>query len=158
MVGNCCKISLIAVLCLIMAISCAKRIYVPVQTTTTITERLVDTVVKVNLKVYRDTVTTPDTISHLINPYGDSWARLSGGMLHHSLNVNDNPIEVKVVYKDVIKTDSVQIPYEVEKLVYKEKELNTWQKTRMRAGEIAIGSVLLLIVFLIVKKVYKKGG
>ena len=150
--GNCCKISLIAVLCLILAISCAKRIYVPVQTTTTITERLVDTVVKVNLKVYRDTVTTPDTISHLSNPYAESYARLSGGMLHHSLNSTEKPIEVKVVYKNVIKTDSVQIPVEVEKLVYKEKELNTWQKTRMRAGEIAIGSVLLLIVFWIVKK------
>ena len=150
--GNCCKISLIAVLCLIMVISCAKQIYVPVQTTTTITERLVDTVIKVNLKVYRDTVTTPDTISHLSNPYGDSWARVSGGMLHHSLNSTDKPIEVKVVYKDVIKTDSVQIPVEVEKLVYKEKELNTWQKTRMRAGEIAIGSALLFILFLVIKK------
>ena len=152
MVGSYCKISFIAVLCITMAISCAKRIYVPIQTTTTITERLVDTVVKVNLKVYRDTIVTPDTISHLSNPYGDSWARVSGGMLHHSLNSTEKPIEVKVVYKDVIKTDSVQIPYEVEKLVYKEKELNTWQKTRMRAGEIAIGSVLLLIVFWIVKK------
>ena len=150
--GNCCKISLIAVLCLIMAISCAKRIYVPVQTTTTITERLVDTVVKVQLKIYRDTITTPDTISHLSNPYAESYARLSGGMLHHSLNVNDNPIEVKVVYKNVIKTDSVQIPVEVEKLVYKEKELNTWQKTRMRAGEIAFASIGLLIVFWIAKK------
>lgn len=150
--GNYYKISLIAVLCLIMAISCAKRIYVPVQATTTITERLVDTVVKVNLKVYRDTVTTPDTISHLINPYGDSWARVSGGMLHHSLNSTEKPIEVKVVYKNVIKTDSVQIPVEVEKLVYKEKELNTWQKTRMRAGEIAFASIGLLIVFWIVKK------
>lgn len=150
--GNYCKLGLITALCLFLVLSCAKRIYVPVQTTTTITERLVDTVIKVNLKVYRDTVTTPDTISHLTNPYGDSWARVSGGMLRHSLNSTEKPIDVKVVYKDVIKTDSVQIPVEVEKLVYKEKELNTWQKTRMRAGEIAIGSVLLLIVFWIVKK------
>ena len=150
--GNCCKISLIAVLCLIMAISCAKRIYVPVTNTTTITERLVDTVVKVNLKVFRDTIVTPDTISHLSNPYGDSWAMVSGGMLHHSLNSTEKPIEVKVVYKDVIKTDSVQIPVEVEKLVYKEKELNTWQKTRMRAGEVAFGSILILIIFFVIKK------
>ena len=150
--GNCYKISIIAALCLTMAISCAKRIYVPIQTTTTITERLVDTVIKVNLQVYRDTVTTPDTLSYLSNPYAESYARVSGGMLHHSLSSSEKPINLKVVYKDIIRTDSVQIPYEVEKLVYKEKELNTWQKTRMRAGEIAIGSVLLLIVFWIVKK------
>lgn len=146
------SIIIIIVLFLLSCFSCMKRIYIPLTNTTTITERLVDTVVKVQLKLYRDTITTPDTISHLSNPYAESYARLSGGMLHHSLNSTEKPIEVKVVYKDVIKTDSVQIPVEVEKLVYKEKELNTWQKTRMRAGEIAIGSVLLLIVFWIVKK------
>lgn len=156
--GNCCKISLIALLCLIMAISCAKRIYVPVQTTTTITERLVDTVVKVNLKVYRDTVTTPDTISHLINPYGDSWARVSGGMLHHSLNVNETPIEVRTVVKYINRIDSIPVPVEVIKPIYTEKELTTWQKTRMRAGEIAFASIGLLIVFWIAKNGYKKGG
>ena len=150
--GNYFKIGFITALILFCALSCTKRIYVPVTNTTTITERLVDTVVKVNLKVYRDTVTTPDTLSYLSNPYSESYARVSGGMLHHSLNSTEKPIEVKVVYKDVIKTDSVQIPVEVEKLVYKEKELNTWQKTRMRAGEVAIGSVLLLIVFWRVKK------
>ena len=152
MVGNCCKISLIAVLCLIMAISCAKRIYVPVQTTTTITERLVDTVVRVNLKVYRDTVTTPDTLSYLSNPYAESYARVSGGMLHHSLTVNDNPIDVKVVYKDITRSDTIRVPYEVEKIVHVEKELTTWQKTRMRAGEVALGSILILIIFFVVKK------
>ena len=146
------SIIIIIVLFLLSCFSCTKRIYIPLTNTTTITERLVDTVVKVQLKLYRDTITTPDTISHLSNPYAESYARLSGGMLHHSLNSTEKPIEVKVVYKDVIKTDSVQIPVEVEKLVYKEKELNTWQKTRMRAGEIAIGSVLLFIVFWIVKK------
>ena len=146
------SIIIIIVLFLLSCFSCTKRIYIPLTNTTTITERLVDTVVKVQLKIYRDTITTPDTISHLSNPYAESYARLSGGMLHHSLNSTEKPIEVKVVYKDVIKTDSVQIPVEVEKLVYKEKELNTWQKTRMRAGEIAIGSVLLLIVFWLVKK------
>ena len=150
--GNCYKISIIAALCLTMAISCAKRIYVPVQTTTTITERLVDTVIKVNLQVYRDTVTTPDTLSYLSNPYAESYARLSGGMLHHSLNVNDTPIEVRTVVKSITRSDTIRVPYDVEKIVHVEKELNTWQKTRMRAGEIAIGSVLLLIVFWIVKK------
>ena len=150
--GNYFKIGFLTALIAFCVLSCTKRIYVPVTNTTTITERVVDTIVKVQLKIYRDTITTPDTISHLSNPYAESYARLSGGMLHHSLNSTEKPIEVKVVYKDVIKTDSVQIPVEVEKLVYKEKELNTWQKTRMRAGEIAIGSVLLLIVFWIVKK------
>ncbi len=152
--GNCCKISLIAVLCLIMAISCARRIYVPVQTTTTITERLVDTVIKVNLQVYRDTITTPDTISHLVNHYGESWARVSGGLLRHSLTSSKDPINVKVVYKDIVRVDSIPVPVPVEKKVYIEKKLSQWQSIRMRIGEIAIGSVgILLIIWLIKRKI-----
>ena len=146
------SIIIIIVLFLLSCFSCTKRIYVPLTNTTTITERLVDTVVKVQLKLYRDTITTPDTISHLSNPYAESYASLSGGMLHHSLNVNDTPIEVRTVVKSITRSDTIRVPYDVEKIVHVEKELTTWQKTRMRAGEIAIGSVLLLIVFWIVKK------
>ena len=146
------SIIIIIVLFLLSCFSCTKRIYIPLTNTTTITERLVDTVVKVQLKLYRDTITTPDTISHLSNPYAESYARLSGGMLHHSLNVNDTPIEVRTVVKYINRIDSIPVPVEVIKPIYTEKELTTWQKTRMRAGEIAIGSVLLLIVFWIVKK------
>ena len=146
------SIIIIIVLFLLSCFSCMKRIYIPLTNTTTITERLVDTVVKVQLKLYRDTITTPDTISHLSNPYAESYARLSGGMLHHSLNVNDTPIEVRTVVKYINRIDSIPVPVEVIKPIYTEKELTTWQKTRMRAGEVAIGSVLLLIVFWIVKK------
>ena len=146
------SIIIIIVLFLLSCFSCMKRIYIPLTNTTTITERLVDTVVKVQLKIYRDTITTPDTISHLSNPYAESYARLSGGMLHHSLNVNDNPIDVKVVNKYITRSDTIRVPYEVEKIVYVEKELTTWQKTRMRAGEIAFASIGLLIVFWIAKK------
>ena len=146
------SIIIIIVLFLLSCFSCTKRIYIPLTNTTTITERLVDTVVKVQLKLYRDTITTPDTISHLSNPYAESYARLSGGMLHHSLNSTEKPIDVKVVNKYITRSDTIRVPYEVEKIVYVEKELTTWQKTRMRAGEIAIGSVLLFIVFWIAKK------
>ena len=146
------SIIIIIVLFLLSCFSCMKRIYIPLTNTTTITERLVDTVVKVQLKIYRDTITTPDTISHLSNPYAESYARLSGGMLHHSLNANDTPIEVRTVVKYINRIDSIPVPVEVIKPIYTEKELTTWQKTRMRAGEVALGSVLLLIVFWIVKK------
>ena len=63
---------------LCIAGSCTKKVYIPLNTVTTITERLVDTVIKVNLQVYRDTITTPDTISHLVNPYCESWAKKEG--------------------------------------------------------------------------------
>ena len=145
------SIIIIIVLFLVSCFSCMKRIYIPLTNTTTITERLVDTVVKVQLKIYRDTITTPDTISHLSNPYAESYARLSGGMLHHSLTVNNKPIDVKVVYKDITRVDTIRVPVPVEKIVYKEKPLNLWQKTRMRLGEGFILALGLLVVWWLVK-------
>ena len=133
--------------------SCTRKVYVPMHTVTTITERLVDTVIKVNLQVYRDTVTTPDTISHLANPYAESWAQVSDGLLRHSLTSSKTPIEIKVVYKDIVRVDSVSVPLPVEKEVYVEKKLNKWQSIRMRIGEIAMGSIgILLLIWLIKRK------
>ena len=100
----------IITLILCIAASCTKKVYIPLNTVTTITERLVDTVIKVNLQVYRDTITTPDTISHLVNPYCESWARVSGGLLRHSLASSKDPINVKVVYKDIVRVDSIPVP------------------------------------------------
>lgn len=132
--------------------SCTRKVYVPMHTITTITERLVDTVIKVNLQVYRDTVTTPDTISHLANPYAESWAQVSGGLLRHSLTSSKTPIEVKVVYKDIVRVDSVSVPVPVEKEVYVEKKLSKWQSIRMRIGEISIGAVCILLLIWLIKR------
>ena len=141
-------------LILCIAASCTKKVYIPLNTVTTITERLVDTVIKVNLQVYRDTITTPDTISHLVNPYCESWARVSGGLLRHSLTSNKEPIDVKVVYKDIVRVDSIPVPVPIEKKVYIEKKLSLWQSIRMRIGEAAIGAVgILLIIWLIKRKI-----
>ena len=143
----------IITLILCIAASCTKKVYIPLNTVTTITERLVDTVIKVNLQVYRDTITTPDTISHLANPYAESWAQVSGGLLRHSLTSSKTPIEVKVVYKDIVRVDSVSVPVPVEKEVYVEKKLSKWQSIRMRIGEISIGAVgILLLIWLIKRK------
>ena len=145
-------IVLIMLLCI--AASCTRKVYVPLHTVTTITERLVDTVIKVNLQVYRDTITTPDTISHLKNPYGESWAKVSGGLLRHSLTSTKDPIDVKVVYKNITRVDTIRVPVPVEKKVYIEKKLSWWQSTRMRIGEISLGAMgILLVIWLIKRKI-----
>lgn len=144
---------LIAVL-LLCVLSCTRKVYVPLHTVTTITERLVDTVIKVNLQVYRDTITTPDTISHLKNPYGESWAQVSGGLLRHSLTSTKDPIDVKVVYKNITRVDTIRVPVPVEKKVYIEKKLSWWQSARMRIGEISLGAMgILLVIWLIKRKI-----
>jgi hypothetical protein len=63
--------------------------------------------------------------------------------------------KVRYVYKDkwkevvkidsFIKTDSVQVPYPVEKY------LSKWEKLKTDAGEIALGAYLLFIILIIVR-------
>lgn len=148
------KTKLLIVVLLFGVLSCTRKVYVPLHTVTTITERLVDTVIKVNLQVYRDTITTPDTISHLKNPYGESWAQVSGGLLRHSLTSTKDPIDVKVVYKNITRVDTIRVPVPVEKKVYIEKKLSWWQSARMRIGEISLGAMgILLVIWLIKRKI-----
>jgi hypothetical protein len=61
--------------------------------------------------------------------------------------------KTKILYKDkwrdrvlrdsVIKVDSIQVPYPVE------KQLTKWEKTKMSVGGISIGFCLLLIILIL---------
>ena len=87
--------------------------------------------------------------------YAGSYARVSGGLLHHSLTSNAPEVEVKTVIKyrdrEVIKKEPY--PVKVENIVEVEKKLSKWQSARMRAGEIAMGSVGIFLLFWIIKKI-----
>jgi len=49
------------------------------------------------------------------------------------------------------KTDSVQVPYPVEVIKKVEKELSWWQGIKMEAGGIALGALILVIVYLVIR-------
>lgn len=138
---------------MLLLLSCTKKIYVPVHSTTTITETVRDTVVRVDLQLYRDSVTTPDTISHLSNPYCESWARVSGGMLYHSLRSSGDSIPVKVQKMERLRVDSITVPYPVDRPVYIDKSLSGWQKIRMQIGDVSMGVLLVSIIFWLIKKI-----
>ena len=56
--------------------------------------------------------------------------------------------------------DTVQVPYPVEVIKEVEKELSWWQRVKMDVGGLAIGALLLIIVYYVVKlvKAVKTGG
>lgn len=122
--------------------------YIPVETVRTVTETLRDTVIQVKLEVQRDTVSLPDTVSHLKNKYSESWARWSNGTLSHSLKILDTPIPVKTTVKDTHKIDSISVPYPVKgDTVYIERKLSWLQTTLIWTGGIVwvIGFVALVV-------------
>jgi hypothetical protein len=149
------KISIMILPVFLLLAGCTKTVYVPVDRTTTVTKTVRDTVVDYRIEQIRDSVTIPakDSISYLSNRYAYTYARVSDGKLSHSLATwADSVISVRVNTVYVERTDSVPKPYPVERTVYRDRELNLWQKIRMRAGEVALIMILIAAAYYIYKR------
>lgn len=86
--------------------------YVPIEKK--VTEFVIekDTVLKVQLVPYKDSIATPDSASHLENQYAYSDAEVKGGRLTHTLGIfPNNPVDVPA--KIIIKHEIDSIPYPV---------------------------------------------
>jgi hypothetical protein len=129
------------ILLFVLFSGCTRRVYVPVERTTTVTEIVKDTVVEVILEVRKDTVNVEaagrDTTSYLENGTHFSRATWKDGKLGHSLGTLPGAsVKDTVPVKMVIIRDSIPYPVEVEV----EKKLSWWQRQKMEYGGIAIGA------------------
>lgn len=132
----------------VMAGCRTKTVYIPVRQTSVEVVTLRDTVINTRLAYYRDTITTPDTLSFLSNPYGYSWAESKDGMLHHSLSVwPDTTIPVRLQYIERWRIDSIPTPYPIEVPMEVKKPFSWWTIFRMRIGEITLLVCLAFVVF-----------
>ena len=124
-----------------------KTVYIPVHSTTTVTELRHDTIVEIQLLPYRDSVVVSDTVSRLENKYAHSEALWLSGKLSHSLTIKEVDIPLKIQYIETIRTDSIAVPYPVpgpEKVVFR---LRWWQETLMWIGVLMTLIVGLKIMF-----------
>lgn len=128
---------------------CTRKVYVPVERTTTVIETVRDTVVEVSLKEVRDTVTVEtggrDTLSCLSNGIAYSFASVEGGRLGHSLGILPgakvkDTIPVKLVH--IIDSIPYAVPVEVE------KKLTWWQRIKMEYGGFAMGLATAMVIVL----------
>lgn len=107
-------------ICLIILLltSCSTIKYVPVKKTeyVTVTETLVDTVIKWAPPIEKIVNETKDTTSTVETSLAKSTATVSNGTLHHSIENKKDSIKTKIVYKDkiVTKTEYKEVPVEVE--------------------------------------------
>lgn len=124
---------------------CTRKVYVPVERTTTVTEILKDTVVELHLDTVRDTVTVEaagrDTTSYIENGTHFSHASWKDGKLGHSLGTLPGAkLKDTLKVRTVIIRDSIPYPVPVEV----EKKLTWWEKTKMEYGGFAMGVTVLL--------------
>lgn len=128
-----------------------KKIYIPVERKVTETTMLRDTVVRIELVPYRDSVSiTPteekDTISFLENPYAYSYASLIDGLLNHSLGIKKGAVsQGKVQVKTIHIVDSIPYPVEVKGDTVTIYKMYGWQKYLLWSGIVAHVFVLLYI-------------
>ena len=108
---------------LLLFTSCSTIKYVPVKETeyVTVTETVVDTVIKWMPPVEKIVNETKDTTSTVETSLAKSTATVSNGTLHHSIENKKDSVKTKIVYKDKIVTKieykDVPVPVEVEKKV-----------------------------------------
>ena len=105
-------------LILLLFVSCSTIKYVPVKETeyVTVTETLVDTVIKWAPPIEKADKETKDTTSTVETSLAKSTATVSNGTLHHTIENKKDSIKTKIVYKDkiVTKTEYKEVPVEVE--------------------------------------------
>ena len=105
-------------LILLLFVSCSTIKYVPVKETeyVTVTETLVDTVIKWAPPIEKVDNETKDTTSTVETSLAKSTATVSNGTLHHSIENKKDSIKTKIVYKDKIikQTEYKEVPVEVE--------------------------------------------
>ena len=106
------------ILLTLLLTSCSTIKYIPVKETEyiTVTETLVDTVIKWTPPIEKVDKETKDTTSTVETSLAKSTATVSNGTLHHSIENKKDSIKTKIVYKDKIitKTKYKEVPVEVE--------------------------------------------
>lgn len=95
-------------------------------------------------------VAVQDTTSHLENEFALSDARISGGVLKHSLETK--PVKMPaVVDKQIVYRDSIVFRDRVQtQTVEVEKKLTGWQQAKLRVGGFCFFAVILFGLYLII--------
>ena len=103
---------------ILLLTSCSTIKYVPVKETeyVTVTETIVDTVIKWAPPIEKVDKETKDTTSTVETSLAKSTATVSNGTLHHTIENKKDSIKTKIVYKDKIveRIEYKEVPVEVE--------------------------------------------
>ena len=104
------------------------------------------------LPVIVERVATLDTASVLENKYARSEASVSGGILSHSLETKPVKQPVAVESREIVRDSIVFRDRVVQEDIYIEKQLNGWQKFRLKMGDVSLILIAIAILYLLFNK------
>ena len=95
-------------------------------------------------------VAVQDTTSHLENEFALSDARISAGVLKHSLETK--PVKMPaIVDKQIVYRDSIVFRDRVQTVTVEvEKKLTGWQQAKLRVGGFCFFAVILIGLYFII--------
>jgi hypothetical protein len=95
-------------------------------------------------------VAVQDTTSHLENEFALSDARISGGVLKHSLETK--PVKMPaVVDKEIVYRDSLIYRDRVQTVTVEvERKLTGWQQAKLRVGGFCFFAVILIGLYFLI--------
>ena len=95
-------------------------------------------------------VAVQDTTSHLENEFALSDARISAGVLKHSLETK--PVKMPaVVDKQIVYRDSIVFRDRVQTVTVEvEKKMTGWQQAKLRVGGFCFFAVILIGLYFII--------
>lgn len=138
------RIIIVILYLLLLSLSGCRSKYVPVPVRTTDSLVVHDTLVRVQLVPYRDSVSVSPlagsaaAVSYLFNPYAFSWARWDGTQLHHSLSIwPGKPFVIRIPHF-IDRIRRIEVPQVKEVPI----QLTRWQRFKMEFGGISFGVCL----------------
>ena len=139
-------------LLLVACAGCSPNVTHQIHTEIQYRERLVPIVASVNIPYFVERNVTKDTTSHLENPFARSDARISDGLLFHTLESIPQTIEtlVYVPVTDTLWKDSDVITKEVPV----EKNLSWSQKAKIDAFPWLMLAVIGLLLWTFRKRLF----
>lgn len=107
--------------------------------------------VMVEIPVILEHVVTQDTLSQLENTYAKSEAKVTGGILHHSLETKPAKLPVEVEHKTFYKDSLVYKDRLITRTITVERNLTRWQKLCQSLGVAFILLIAIAILYLLLK-------
>lgn len=146
---------------MLFLVSCTKTVYVPVKGNdiikTEYKEIIKDSLIYIQIEKEAHSNTLDahqDTTSFLENSYSTSTAEVTNGTLKHTLETKDNDsIPVQIIYKDIIKTDSVYVTEIVpEKVEVPIRDNVFWNSIILN---LVLIFLIIIFIFAKVKRIVK---
>jgi len=141
------------IICLLS--SCSKRIIASTDSTKIIVHT--DTICHIDTLIFtlphiEQSNVTLDTTSFLENKFASSKALVSNNILSHTLNIKPVQHKVEYIVKEVVRDSVVEHVVKDTEYVEVEKKLTLFQRITMSAGISLYILLLLVIVYIIIKK------